>query len=147
MPEHSADQTTWYLSPLTLHTAAVSTVRSLLVASRHGQATIYLFQKCLLCWEWEYIVCHNGIASVKVKCSVLLVFLLLKTKLLQRNCRVLRVTKRCFWNEEKMFRAVYAVFPRWPACLFNPALEGIELSYADITYFCDRALVHSECLE
>jgi hypothetical protein len=40
-----ADQITGHLSPLTQQTAVVSTVRSLLGSGRHGQATLYLFQK------------------------------------------------------------------------------------------------------
>jgi len=44
----------------------------------HGQATLYLFQKHLLCWVYEYIVYHNGIAFVKVKFCVLLEFPFLK---------------------------------------------------------------------
>jgi len=38
-------------SALTLHTALVSTVRSLFVSYRHGQTSFYLFQKHLLYWE------------------------------------------------------------------------------------------------
>jgi len=49
----------------------VSTVRSLLGSGRHGQATLYLFQKHLFL-EYEYMVYRNGIASVKVKFCVLL---------------------------------------------------------------------------
>jgi len=61
-------------------------VRPLLGSGRHGQATINLFQKHPHCWEQQYIVYRNGIASVKVKFSVLLEFLLLKIELFQRNC-------------------------------------------------------------
>jgi len=63
---------------LTLHTAVVGTDRSLLGSGRHGQATLYLFQKHILCWESEYIVCHNGIASVQINFFVLLEFPLIK---------------------------------------------------------------------
>ena len=42
-------QITWYLSFLTLHTAAVSRFWMLLGSCWHGQATLYLFQKHLLC--------------------------------------------------------------------------------------------------
>jgi len=45
----------------------VSTVRSLLGSGRQGQATINLFQKHQPCWEQQYIVYRNGIASIKVK--------------------------------------------------------------------------------
>jgi hypothetical protein len=37
--------------------------------------------------------------------------LLLEIELLHRNCRVLRVTRQCFWDVEKMFEAVCTVFP------------------------------------
>lgn len=39
-----AYQITWYLRSLTLHTAVVSTVQSLLGSGQHGQATLCLFQ-------------------------------------------------------------------------------------------------------
>jgi hypothetical protein len=49
-------QITWYLSSLTLHTAVVGTVRSLRGSRQHSKAILYLFQKHLLCWEYEYVV-------------------------------------------------------------------------------------------
>ena len=36
------------------------------------QETLYLFQKHPLCWEQQYIVYRNGIASVELKFCVLL---------------------------------------------------------------------------
>jgi len=148
MTEHCADQITWYLSLLTLHTTVVSLVQSLHVASRHGQATIYLFQKHLLYWECEYIVCRNGNASVKVKCCVLLVFSFFKnwtvTKKLQSPGGYKIMFLKC---RENVLGCVCCCFLHLPACLFTPALAGIKLSYAGITYFCDRALVDGECLE
>ena len=53
--------------PLTLHTAVGGTVRPLLGSNRHGQAMLYLFQKHMFCWGYEYIVCRNEITYVKVK--------------------------------------------------------------------------------
>jgi len=44
-------QTSWYLIPLILHTAVVSTARPLLCWRRNGQASWYLCQKHLLWWE------------------------------------------------------------------------------------------------
>jgi hypothetical protein len=41
--------------------------RLLLGSGRHGQAMIYLFQKHLLIWEYEYTVYRNGIASKKLQ--------------------------------------------------------------------------------
>lgn len=43
---YCADQVTWYLSPLTLRTVVVITVRSLLGVCRHGQATLSRQVKC-----------------------------------------------------------------------------------------------------
>jgi hypothetical protein len=60
-----------YLSSLTLQTAVVTTVLSLLGSDRRGQATLYLFQKHILNWE-TYIVYRSGIASVKVNFYVVL---------------------------------------------------------------------------
>jgi len=48
---YCADQITGYLSSLKLRTAVVSTIRSMFCSSRHGPATLYLFQKYLLCWD------------------------------------------------------------------------------------------------
>ena len=45
-------------------TAVVGMVRSLLGSGRHGQVTLYLFQKDPLSWEQACIVYRNGIASV-----------------------------------------------------------------------------------
>jgi hypothetical protein len=71
MAEYRHIQITKHLSSLTLHTAVVGTVRPLLGSRRHGQAMLYLFQKHLLCWEYEYIVCHNQITHFKIKfCSI-----------------------------------------------------------------------------
>ena len=55
-------------------TVVVSMVRSLLGSGRHGQATIYLFQKHPLYLGQQYIVYSNGIGSVKVTFCVLLEF-------------------------------------------------------------------------
>jgi hypothetical protein len=58
------------LSALTLHTAVVSTIQSVLGSGRHGQAMLPLFQISTLLVK-KYIVYCKGIASVKVKFCVL----------------------------------------------------------------------------
>jgi len=63
---------------LELHTAVFSTVRSPVGCVRHGQATLYLFQKHQLYWEQQYNVCGNGITADKVKYFALFEFLLVK---------------------------------------------------------------------
>jgi hypothetical protein len=63
-----------------------------------------------------------------------------KIYLLQRNWRVLRVTRRCFWNAEQMFAAACAVLPPWPTCHIDQALEGIKLSDEDSTLKCSTPL-------
>jgi hypothetical protein len=68
---HRYIQITWCLRSLTLHTTAVSTVQPLLGSLWDGQAMLYLFQKHLLCWDQEYIVCCNEITYIKVKFYVL----------------------------------------------------------------------------
>ena len=89
-----------------------------------------------------YVVYRNGIASKKLQSSVACERIFLKrrenvcftcskniyfvgsrrtlfisTELLPRNRRVLRLTRRCFWNVDKTFGAVCSVFPpqtpRW----------------------------------
>jgi hypothetical protein len=84
---YCAGQITWYLSSLTLQTAVISTVWSRLGSGWHGQATLYPFQKHILCWE-KYTVYCNGIDSVKVKFCVVLESILVKnwiaSKKLQR---------------------------------------------------------------
>jgi hypothetical protein len=100
---YRANQITWKLNSLTLHTAVVSTVRSLLGSGRHGKAVLYLFQKHLLYWELENIFYRN------------------------------EAMRQCFWNIDKTFGAASAVFPPLPACLFTPALEGNKLSDEDST--------------
>ena len=124
---YCAYQITWYLSSLTLCTVVVSKFWPLLGSVRHDQAMIYLFQKHLIFWEYEYIVYRNGIASKKLQspvgyetmlerrenvwftCSKNIYFVVSRStlciimKLLARNCRVLWVTRLCFWNVEKTF--------------------------------------------
>ena len=47
-------------SALTLYIAAVGTAWSLLGSPRNGKATIYLFQKHLLCWGYSHSFSHWG---------------------------------------------------------------------------------------
>jgi hypothetical protein len=118
--DYCANQITWYLNRLSLRTALVGMVRPLLGSGRHGQATLYLFQKYLLCWEYQYIVYRNGIASVKVIFCVLSEFSFVKKNyFLQRNCRVLPVTRQCFWKVEKTYGAA-CVVPRLTSLPLHP---------------------------
>ena len=78
---------------LELHTAVFSTVRSLLGSGRHGQAKLYPFQKHTLYWEEQYIVTME-LLRIGLNVVSYWIFVSLKTiELLQRSCRVLRVTR------------------------------------------------------
>jgi len=92
-----ADQITWYLIPSKLHTAVFSTVRSQLGSGRHGKATLHLFQKHLLCWDYEYSIAME-LLLLRLRLVLCYNLPLLKIDLLQTNCGVLRVRRQCFWN-------------------------------------------------
>ena len=64
---YCAQPTSASLSSLKLHTAVVGTVRSPLGSGRHGQATLYLFQKRQLCSVRRTVMRYltTGISSEK----------------------------------------------------------------------------------
>ena len=65
LSQYRCIQIIWYQSSLTLHTAITGRLQPLLGSGQNSQATLYLFQKYLLCWEHEYIVSWSKITSVK----------------------------------------------------------------------------------
>jgi hypothetical protein len=133
---YCADQIAWYLSSLTLNTAVDSRVPSMVGVGRHSQATLYLLQKHLLCWQLEYTVYRNGIASVKVKFWVLLEFPFAKNCIASKKLQSPAGYEKMFLKRtENIWRC--AVFPPWPAYLISPALEVIKISDENSTYvFC-----------
>ena len=74
--------------------------------------TLYLFQKHLLYWEYEYIVYCSGIASVKVKFSVLLEFTFVKNFIASENLQIHAGYKTMFLKRrEKVWSCVRCVEP------------------------------------
>jgi hypothetical protein len=102
-------QITSYVSSLTLHTAIVSTVRPLFGSRRNSQKTLYLFQKCLVCCDDEYIVSRNKIDPVSVTflCFFIINFCrklltLHFALLLEKNCTVVPVLRLFLKRTERI---------------------------------------------
>jgi hypothetical protein len=94
-----------------LPNTVVSTVRSLPSSGRHGQATVYLFQKHLIFWECTSTLSIAMELLLLRLNFILLEFFVKKIELLQTNCAVLRVTRQYFWNGQKTFGAACDVSP------------------------------------
>jgi len=88
---------TWYLSALTLHTAVVGTVRSLLCPGRHGRQR-YTYSKNINFGR------GRNTLSIAMKLRV-----------------------NVFYNVQKTYWVVCVVVPPWSPCLFTHPLEEIKL--------------------
>jgi hypothetical protein len=129
---YCAVQITWYLSSLTLQTSMVNTVLSLLGSGRHGQATLYPFQKHLRSWE-KYIVYFNGIVSVKVKFCAVLESIFVKNWIASKKLQSPACYETMFLKRrENVWNCVRCVSPLTSLPL-HPALSGIKLSDEDST--------------
>jgi len=113
----------------TLHTVAVGTVRSLLGSGRHGQETLYLFQKHIPCCEWEYIVTMELLLFRLIFFFVLLEYPFIK------NCTASKKLQSPagYTKRTDVWSCVRCFLP-CPACLFTPALERIKLTDEHSTF-------------
>ena len=118
-----ADQITWYLSHHTYSCGQHGPVTAWFRSTRPGDflpvpkisASLRVGIHCLSqrnCFCYGYILCFIRI------------FFCLKNKLLQRNCRVMQVPRRCFWKAEKTTAAACSVSPLTSLPLRTRAKRG-----------------------
>jgi len=86
-------------------------VQSLLGSDCHDQATLYLFQKYLLCWVYEYIAYHNGTAFVKVKFCVLLEFPFVKNLIASKKLQSPAAYATMFFEMDSKCLELHELFP------------------------------------